>query len=60
MFRLGQKLKLILQLSDPETGRIDFIPAELERYLEIFAWEARGKEKGRKIFPALNHSLTFR
>jgi len=30
IFRLGQKLKLILQLSDPETGRIDFIPAEFD------------------------------
>lgn len=54
MFRLGQKLKLILQLSDPETGRIDFIPAELDETTTLKRKKKkatrRGKEKGRKFF----------
>ena len=54
MFRLGQRLKLILQLSDPETGKIDFIPAELDETTIVKRRkkkETRGeKEKGREFF----------
>jgi len=54
IFRLGQRLKLILQLSDLETGRIDFIPAELGEATLVKRKKKKGagreKGKGRKFF----------
>ena len=45
VFRLGQKLELILHLSDPETGRIEFIPADLDE--TIFVKRKKKKGAGR-------------
>lgn len=42
----------IERIRDKHPGKSELkdLKAELERYLEIFAGEARGKEKGRKFF----------